>query len=154
MSRRRGMPCTINGVVYESEVAAAKALKIGNHKLRGRLRSSNFPEYVSGHRAKEKRRRHPVPCSVAGVEYRSIVCAAKKLGITEGEMRTRLTSLDYPDYVSPYISKKPKLQRPMRYKAREKLYRTLQEIGDEEGITRERVRQKINSPLHPDYERL
>ena len=154
MTRKIGPPCTIDGVAYESEMAAAKALKIGEHILRSRLRSSNFPEYVSEHRAKEKRRRYLSPCSVAGVEYRSIGYAAKKLGITDSMMRRRLASPNYPDYVSPGILKKPKLEKHMRYRAHGKLYGTLQEIGNEEGITRERVRQKMNNQRNSDYERL
>ena len=149
--------CIIEGIVYESETAAAKALKIRFHTLRGRLCSSNFPEYVSEHHTKEKRRRLPIPCSVAGVEYRSIGHAARNLKISDASLRTRLASLDYPDHVCADIPKKPKPKKPdkpMRYRVRGKLYGTLQEIGNEEGITRERVRQKMNSPKHSDYERL
>ena len=151
---RKGSPCTIDGVAYKSETAAIKALEIGNETLRYRLRSSNFPGYISESQPKKKRRKQFFPCSVAGVEYRSVGYAAEKLGVPDGEMRRRLASFDYPDHVCADIPKKPKPDKPLRYRVRGKIYRTLQEIGDEESITRERVRQKINSPLHPDYQRL
>ena len=42
----------------------------------------------------------------------------------------------------------------MRYSVGEKLYRTMQEIADIEGITVERVRQKMNDPSYPEYQKL
>ena len=150
----QGRACAIDGIEYESETKAAKASEITVGALVFRLRSANYPEYVSQYHPKKEFPGNFIPCSVAGVEYRSIGRAARNLGISDASLRTRLASLDYPDHVCADIPKKPKPEKPIRYKVRGKLYRTLQEIGDEEGITRERVRQKMNSPRHSDYERL
>ena len=145
----RGQSCIINGIRYVSETGAARTLGISLSSLLFRLRSSNYPEYVSQYRPKEERRRHSIPCSIGGVEYRSIENAARNLGISDTSLRTRLASVDFPDYVCADIPKKP--PKPLKYTVRGKLYRTLQEVANEEGVTRERIRQKMNSPSHPDY---
>lgn len=102
----QGQPCMINGVRYKSENTAADALGTGAAKLRYRLKSSNFPEYVSKHHPKIDVARS-ISCSVAGVEYRNAGEASRNLGISYYEMQCRLASPDYPDYISPHISKKP-----------------------------------------------
>ena len=79
-------PCRIKGVEYESEKAAARALGINIISLRERLRSSNYPEYASRYHAKQNRRKRFIPCSVGGVEYRSIGYAASKLGIDPSQI--------------------------------------------------------------------
>ena len=96
--RQKKNPCTIAGVHYESEFAAAKALGIGTSVAVFRLKSSNYPDYISKYHPKEGRRIF-TPCSVAGVEYRSIGLAAKELGIPSHEMKRRLISIYYPDYL-------------------------------------------------------
>ena len=148
-------PCTIDGVRYKSEYAAAKSLGIGVTLLKTRLDSSNFPGYTSKHHKKIKRRKRitSIFCTIEGVEYTSVSGAARKLGRSTALIFRRLKSFDHPDYVSAEI---PKVSKPIKYsyKVRGKKYRTLQEIGDMEGLTRERIRQKINSPKHSDYKRL
>ena len=145
----RGEACIIDGIEHVSAKKAAKALGISLGSLLSRLHSSNYPEYVSQYRPKEKRRRHLLPCSVAGVEYASLADASRRLGITEGMIRRRLASPDFPDYACAHIPKKP--PEPLRYTVRGKSYRTLQEIANAEGVTRERVRQRMNDPSYPDY---
>ena len=87
-----------------------KILGIGIRQLRNRLQSPNFPEYISKHRLKEDRNERrdvlDTPCIVAGVEYKSAGSASRALGITRYEMKCRLASPDYPDYISPGIPKK------------------------------------------------
>ena len=68
------------------------------------------------------------------------------------QIKDRLASLDYPGYVSADIPKKP--PKPMKYKVGENLYRTMQEIANIEVITVERVRQKMNDPSYPEYQKL
>ena len=117
-------PALLKGSYMNPKQSAAKTLKIRFHTLRGRLCSSNFPEYVSEYHTKEKRRRLPIPCSVAGVEYRSIGHAARNLKISDASLRTRLASLDYPDHAYADIPQKPKPKKPdkpMRYRVRGKL---------------------------------
>ena len=142
-------PCTIDGIRYESESAASKVLGIEINRVRYRLRSSNFANYISKYHPKEGRKTF-LPCNVAGIEYKSIGSAARELGISPGQMKRRLTSFDYPDYV---CSKHPK-KSPFKYEVRGKRYRTLQEIGDMEGLTKERIRQKMNNPKKPEYRKL
>ena len=125
--------------------------------LRTRLRSSNFPNYTSKHHTKVKRKKASVPCVIRGVEYPSISDAARNLKTQHGTIRSRLISSNFPDYVAAGIPKKPpEPPKPIkyRYKVNGKKYRTLQEIGDMERLSKERIRQKMNSPKHPGYRRL
>ena len=145
----KNQPCTINGVAYESESAAARAFGIHAHVLRNRLRSSSYPEYTSRYQIKEGRRKRAFSCRVDGVEYASISDAARKLELSATALRTRLASPDFPDYVCADILKKP--SEPPRYTVRGKPYRTLQEIANAEGVTREWIRQKMNDPSYPDH---
>ena len=142
-------PCTIDGVEYESECAAARAFGMRAPVLRNRLRSSSYPEYTSRYHPKEERRKRDVSCSVDGVEYASVNAASRKLGISNISLRKRLASPDFPEYVCADIPKKP--PEPPRYTVRGKPYRTLQEIADEEGVTREWIRQKMKNPSCPDH---
>ena len=148
-------PCTINGIDYESENAAAKALGTSAPTLLYRLRSSNFPEYVSKYHAKIQRKRGlQIRCSIMGVEYDSISEASAKLGMRFGVIARRLQSFDYPDYV---CADKPKESKPVtapRYAVNGGKYSTLREIAETEGLTQERIRQKMNSSLYPEYQRL
>ena len=139
-------PCTVNGAHYQSEYEAAKDLEIGVSSLRFRLRSPSYPEYNSGYHPKKNHKSRLFPCSVAGVEYRSIGLAARKLGISYTLLKERLASPDFPDYVCAAIPKKTP-----KYTVRGKPYRTMQEIADLEGVTAQRIGQKMNSPLYPDY---
>ena len=150
MSRKR-LPCTVNGVHYKSEGSAAKALGVYVTVLRGRLQSSNFPEYTSRHHPKKYRRKKFIPCSVAGVQYSSTGVASRALGISAALLKSRLASLDYPDYVCAEIPKKP---RKYSYTVNGEKYRTLQEIANVEGLTRERIRQKMNDSSYTGYRRL
>ena len=149
-------PCTIDGVHYESESVAAKTLGIYVGVLKGRLGSSNFPNYISKHHPKIKRRRRipSISCSIKGVEYTSITDAARKLGRSPNLIFRRLQSFDFPDYVSANVPKVVQPTKPPRYEVNGKKYRSLQEIGDAEGLTRERIRQKMNSPKYSGYQRL
>ena len=152
---RKRQPCTIDGVRYESESAATKALDLNLITLRTRLRSSNFPGYTSKHHRKVKRGKQTTPkvCTIKGVEYASVTAAAKSLKMNANTLSNRLKSFNYPDYVCADI---PKISKPVKYSytVNGEKYRTLQEIGNVEGLTRERIRQKMNSPKHPGYQRL
>lgn len=147
-------PCTINGVKYESIKVAAKALGMHTNGLRIRLASSNFPDYICKYLPKKKTR-VPVliPCVIKGVEYDSIRVAAKKLGKDPGSIIRRLRSFDYPDYVCDEYPKDKSIKF-YKYEVRGKRYKTLEEIAAMEGLTRERIRQKMNSKKHTEYQRL
>lgn len=147
-------PCIVDGVRYESKSAAARALGIYVGVLKNRLSSSNFPGYVSKHHKKIKhvKRTAPLPCTIKGVEYPSIAEAARKLRISPDVVSNRLKSYDYPDYVCASIPKKLKTPK-YSYMANGKKYKTLQEIADAEGVTKERIRQKMNNPKKPEYQR-
>ena len=148
-------PCTVDGIDYESENAAARALGLSVPALLHRLRSSNFPEYVSKYHSKIQRKRNSqIHCSIMGVEYNSISEASAKLGMRFGMIARRLQSFDYPDYV---CADKPKKSKPVtapRYAVNGGKYSTLREIAETEGLTQERIRQKVNSSLYPEYRRL
>lgn len=150
------LPCIIDGIRYESINVAAKALKIDPARVRFRLRSSNFPNYTSKHHPKSKRKEitAPTPCTIKGVAYPSISDAARKLKTKHETISKRLRSSDYPDYVCADIPKKPPRPVEYRYKVKGKRYRSLQEIADMEGVTKEWIRQKINSPKYPRYRRI
>ena len=148
MGRKR-LPCTIGGVEYESQKAAARAFDVHVTVLQCRLRSSNYPEYISRYHPKERRRKQFISCSVAGVEYASLADASRGVGIAVHEMRRRLASADYPDYACATIPKKP--WKPPRYTVRGKPYKSLREVAEMEGVTGERIRQKMNNPAYPDY---
>ena len=148
MGRKR-RPCTIDGVEYESQKAAARAFDVHVTVLQCRLRSSNYPEYISRYHPKERRRKQFISCSVAGVEYTSLADASRGVGIAVHEMRRRLASADYPDYACATIPKKP--WKPPRYTVRGKPYKSLREVAEMEGVTGERIRQKMNNPAYPDY---
>ena len=149
-------PCTIDGVHYESESVAAKALGTYVGVLQNRLGSSNFPNYRSKHHPKVKRRKKIpfVSCTIKGVKYPSINSAAKKLGRSPNLIFKRLRSFDFPDYISADVPKVKQPTKPPRYEVNGKKYRSLQEIGDAEGLTRERIRQKMNNPKYSGYQRL
>ena len=152
--KKNQKPCNIDGIDYESESKAAKSLGINLMALRSRLRSSNFPEYKSKHHKKVQRRKmlsKRVRCTIKGVEYISVSVAARKLGKSPTTIFKRLRSFNFPDYVCVDI---PKESPKYSYTVNGKKYRTLQEIGDMEGLTRERIRQKMNSSSHPEYRRL
>ena len=155
---RKKQPCTVNGVRYESESAATKVLNMNLITLRTRLRSSNFPEYTSKHHPKIKRGKKTAPksCTIKGVKYASITSAAKKLKMNPNTLSNRLKSFNYPDYVCAEIPKISKPPKPIKYnyKVNGKKYRSLQEIGDMEGLTKERIRQKMNDLKYPGYQRL
>ena len=144
-------PCTVDGVEYKSEYAAAKALGINVSSLRARLLSSSYPEYNSRYYQKKNRRKFFISCRIDGVQYPSISAASKELGMSGHALKRRLASFDYPDYICADISKKPARLKPLKYTVRGKPYRTLQEIANVEGLTRERIRQKMNNPSFPDY---
>ncbi|MCY4053212.1 MAG: hypothetical protein OXE98_04955 [Hyphomicrobiales bacterium] len=150
-------PCIIDGVHYESISAAARALGVDFMMLRTRLRSSNFPDYTSKYHAKVKRKTVSIPCVIRGVEYPSISDATRKLKTQHEKIRSRLSSSNFPDYVAADIPKKPhEPPKPIKYRytVNGKKYRSLQEIGDMEGLTKERIRQKMNSSKYPGYRRL
>lgn len=145
----RATPCSINGIRYKSQKEAAKSLKIGVGKLRVRLLSSNFPEYVSQNIPK-KDRKALVPCIAVGVEYRSIGDAAKDLKIPYEEMKRRLVSEEYLDYVCNKYRKKPHF----KYEVKGKKYKTMREIAENEGEPEWKIQSRINSILHTEYRRL
>ena len=154
---RKGHPCTVNGIRYVSESEAARDLGIGLMLLRLRFRSSNFPGYKSKHHKKVKRKKRIAHiCTVKGVQYTSVSKVARKFKRSYNLILKRLRSFDYPDYICEDIPKVSKPSKPIKYsyKVNGKKYRTLQEIGDMEGVTKEWIRQKMNNPSYKGYKRL
>ena len=141
----------------KSQHEASRALRIDVMLLRARLASSNFPNYTSRHYRKIKRQRRGakrVSCIIKGVKYASLVAASKKFKVSTTTISLRLKSSKYPDYVSPDIPKNPPKPIKYNYNVKGKKYRSLQEIGDMEGLSKERIRQKMNDPKYPDYKRI
>ena len=151
--RKNQKPCTIDGTDYESECAAARALGITVIGLQSRLRSSNFPGCVSKYRPKIQRRKARIRCSIKGVEYASVADVARKFKIPHTTIFNRLQSPNFPDHVCSDIPKKSRKPPKYSYVVNGKKYATLQEIADAEGVSRERVRQKINSSSYRKYRR-
>ena len=150
--------CKVNGIHYESESEASRVLDIDLMTLRIRLRSSNFPGYKSKYQKKIKRRKRiaSISCTVKGVKYASISKVARKFKRSYNTILKRLQSFDYPDYICDDIPKVTKPSKPIKYnyKVKDKKYRTLQDIADVEGLTKERIRQKMNDPSYKEYKRL
>ena len=147
----------VKGVRYESQIVAANTLGVSTIVLRHRLRSSNYPEYISKYHLKvQRKKRSRFRCIIKGVEYASVSEAAKKLKMNPNTLSNRLKSFNYPDYVCAEIPKISKPPKPIKYnyKVNGKKYRSLQEIGDMEGLTKERIRQKMNDLKYPGYQRL
>lgn len=155
---KKGHSCTINGIHYVSESEATRDLGISLMGLRTRFCSSNYPGYKSKYHKKVKRgkRVEAHSCIVKGVKYTSISKVAKKFKRSYNLILRRLKSFEYPDYISKDISKVRKPSKAIKYvyKVRGKKFRTLQEIADVEGVTKERIRQKMNDPCHEAYKRL
>lgn len=151
--RKTQRPCCIDGIEYKSMKAASTALGISITGLRTRLRSSNFPEYISKHHPKIQHKKVAISCSIRGIEYASITDAARRLKISYTALSNRLSSCNYPDYVCADIPKKSRKPLKYSYVVNGKKYRTLQEIADMEGVTREWIRQKMNNPSYRKYKR-
>ena len=64
-----------------------------------------------------------------------------------------MQSFDYPDYVCEEYPKDA-LFKLYKYEIRGRRYKTLEEIGDMEGVNKERIHQKINRKKHIEYRRL
>ena len=148
------LPCIIDGIRYGSISEAAKALGVYPSSVQFRLRSSNFPNYTSKHQTKVKRKMVSTSCTIKGVEYVSVADVARKLKIKASTISNRLRSFNFPDYVCATIPKKPPTPSKYSYTVNGKEYRTLQEIGDAEGLTREGIRQRMNNPKYPGYQRI
>lgn len=111
----------------------------------------NFPEYISQRREEHRNKKRLLPCSVAGVEYKFILEASRVLEMLDYEVKRRLASFDYPDYVCATI---PKKTSKYGYMVDGKKYLSSQEIADEEGLSKKRIRQKMNDPKMPGYHKL
>ena len=150
MSRKK-QPCQVDGVEYGSEKMAAKSLGIGADALRHRLRSPNYPGYISKHRPKIDARPAKYPCRIDGVEYESAKMAAKSLGIDAGSLRHRLRSPNYPEYTSkchPKVNIKP-LEQPCRVDGID--YESGVAAARALGISSGALRNRLRSPNYPEY---
>ena len=153
--------CTINGIEYESIKAAARDLRMRPTMLKNRLLSPNFPGYLSEYYPKiwftgrnvgesAASRKGPAFCLIAGIEYKSMASVVKDFGISAYEVKRRLVSTEYPDYLCGKYPKKS----PFKYEVGSKKYKTMPEIAEDKGISEEAVSYRINSDLHPEYRRL
>ena len=150
---REKKSCTIEGISYESQHAASKALGIPATLLKARIASSNFPNYTSKHHRKVKKKAGGrISCIIKGVKYISAAAASKKLKVSASTIMVRLKSLKHLDYVSPDVPKNP--PKPPKYRVNGENYYSLQEVADMEGVTKEWIRQKMNNPGKPEYQRI
>lgn len=94
---------SIDGVVYNSQREASKALGINTTTLSYRLDSDNFPTYI---RLDPKKKKEPpkdisylqTRISVDGVEYSSMKAAAEHLGIHSSTVASRVRNKNFPNY--------------------------------------------------------
>ena len=158
----KNLPCIINGVHYKSGHEAAKILKIDYGTLRYRMRSPNFPEYISKYHPKKVRcsgngSKRYVPCSIAGVQYKSITLASRDLGLPQHEIKRRLTSFDYPDYVCDKHPKKESSRKRTSNSPRYPCtvngvsYESESAAAEALGISTSGVRLRLRSPNFPEY---
>lgn len=158
----KNLPCIINGVHYKSGHEAARILKIDYGTLRYRMRSPNFPEYISKyhpkkvHRSRNNSKRY-VPCSIAGVQYKSIKLASRDVGLPQHEIKRRLTSFDYPDYVCDKHPKKESSRKRTSNSPRYPCtidgidYESESAAAEALGISTSGVRLRLRSPNFPEY---
>ena len=145
--------CVINGTEYESLSAAANDLGISKETLKYRLRSPNFPGYISEHHPKRlERKAHS--CTINGVEYKSLTEAAKDLGITGNVLKNRLRSPNFPDHISQHCPKRPR--KPPERKTRSCTiggieYESLSSAARDLGISKTALKNRLRSSNFPGY---
>ena len=152
---RKRLPCTIDGVHYESEKVPSSALGIVVGTLRRRFLSSNFPNYISKHHPKKTIKRKFFVCTIDGIEYRSVTFASRKLKLSCNAIRHRLASFDYPEYVCPYIAKEPSRtghgedQKPCSINGVD--YASIKAAAEAFGMTIMGLRTRLLSSNFPEY---
>ena len=143
--------CIIEGVVYESEGVAAKALGVTAETVRYRLRSSNYPGYTSEYHPRVNVRPKGYPCRIDGVEYESEAAAARALNIpSAGTIHIRLISPDFPEYVSEH---KPKVirKRIISCSVDGTEYDSIKHAARKLGISITLLKKRLASVEYPDY---
>lgn len=91
----RNVPCTIDGISYETVADASIALGIHYPTIISRLQSIKFSNYHSP-------RIEKIPtgkfCTIDGITYRNVLAASKELGIRHQTIRKRIVNPNFPNY--------------------------------------------------------
>ena len=146
--------CTINGIEYKSLANGAKDLGITSNVLKNRLRSPNFPDYISEHHPKRPRgstERKTHSCTIGGIEYESLSAAAKGLGISLSTLKNRLLSPNFPDYASKHYPKRPVEIKKLPCTVDGTEYESLSAAAKDLGIGIETLKHRLRSPNFPDH---
>lgn len=91
----KNVPCTIDGISYETVAGASAALGIHYDTIMFRLRSINFSNY---HSPKIEKIPPGKFCTINGITYRNTFVASKKLGMSRQTIRNRIVNPNFPNY--------------------------------------------------------
>ena len=139
----------VGGMEYDSIEYAAKKLQISLEWLRARLASFDYPDYVCADMPQGQLMPKYI---VRDKPYTALNQIAEAEGTTVGEIRRKMSSTLYPDYVCSSIPKKPPTL-PL-YKAHRKVYKTIREVAEAEGLPVEEISDRFSDPLNSEYRRL
>jgi hypothetical protein len=95
------IPVTIDGVEYETQSAAARALEIDINTLKKRCASPAFPDYVCASipkKAPKDGKPSLLRVEIDGISYRSVNAAYKALGVDRPIIKARCKSDDWPTW--------------------------------------------------------
>lgn len=94
-AKGRTVPCTIDGISYETIADASIALGIHYQTIIFRLRSIKFSNY---HSPKIEKIAPSKFCIINGITYRNVLAASKELGISHQTIRNRIVNPNFPNY--------------------------------------------------------
>jgi len=163
-----GKPCVCVGHRYESVIAAARALGITTKAIRHRIASPNFPDHNyetptkddelrsdAGAQRKINRVAQYKPVMISGIEYESINCAAKSIGVSVTLVYNRIRNDLWPEYkyLNPTKSDKARIKKFQQDRIGRPIqkpitidgikYCSFHEAGRKLGITREQLRKNL-----------
>lgn len=162
--QKTSIPIIIDGIEYESVTFAAKQLNIDRQKLKHRLKSPFFQNYLFVDDERNmKYNKHSIlnpyehkrkKVMIMGIEYPSITDAATSLNKSHFYITWRLSSKSYPDWY--YMDNEVELidtgiPRNKKVSVLGVTYESITMAAEKSGISRENVRYRIKSKNFPDY---
>ena len=109
----KNVPCTIDGISYETVADASVALGIHYQAIMSRLRSIKFSNYHSPRIEKITSGKF---CTINGITYRNTFAASKKLGMNRQTIRNRIVNPNFPNYRFAQITDEAKPRATKRKK--------------------------------------
>ena len=158
------VPIIIDNIKYNSILEASKKLNIDRTKIRSRLKSSYFKNYlfidnglnhkfnkfieIDPHLSKKE------PISIDGIKYNSITEASNKINKPNDYITWRLNSKHYPEWV--YLNKDVELIDTGIPKRKcvsvfDKIYESISEASRQTEIDRNVLKYRLKSKNFPTY---